>query len=245
MLTAAGSQGAQEKLVHANMPLARRLAHKYRHSNEPIEDLEQAAYLALVRCAQRYDPESGPFAAYAVPSILGELKRYFRDFGWRMRVPRSAKENHLRIREETERFSSAHGRNPSVRELVELTGLELEQVVEALDAAHAYAPEALEAPTAGGEEAQTLGERLGETDSGFELVELAASVAPAFNRLPRRERQILRLRFVDDLTQREIAQHVGCSQMHVSRLLRAALEKLRTEVGDEQAETVSHLAAVA
>lgn len=227
------------------MPLARRLAHKYRHSNEPIEDLEQAAYLALVRCAQRYKPESGSFTAYAVPSILGELKRYFRDFGWRLRVPRSAKENHLRIRKETDSFSSVHGRNPSVRELVELTGLDFDLVVEALDATHAYSPEALEAPAGADEEAQTLGERLGETDPGFELVELAASVAPAFNRLPQRERQILRLRFVDDLTQREIAGRVGCSQMHVSRLLRAALEKLRTEVGEEQAETVSHLAAAA
>jgi RNA polymerase sigma-B factor len=244
MLAPVGEE-TREGLIHDHMPLARRLAHKYRNSTESMEDLEQAAYLALVRCANRYDPESGPFVAYAVPSILGELKRYFRDFGWSMRVPRSAKENHLRIREETERFASEHGRAPSVNELVELSGLEFEQVVEALEAAHAYSPEALDAPASASEDSSTIAERLGQEDPGFELVELAASVAPAFNRLPRRERQILKLRFVEDLTQREIAQRVGCSQMHVSRLLRAALEKLREEASVEHQPTVRLLAAVA
>jgi RNA polymerase sigma-B factor len=210
-----------------------------------MDDLEQAAYLALVRCANRYDPESGPFVAYAVPSILGELKRYFRDYGWGMRVPRSAKENHLRIREETERFASEHGRTPSVNELVELSGLEFEQVVEALEAANAYSPEALDSPANSGDESPTIADRLGNDDPGFELVELAASVAPAFNRLPQRERQILKLRFVEDLTQLEIAERVGCSQMHVSRLLRASLERLSDEVSAADEPTVRRLAAVA
>jgi RNA polymerase sigma-B factor len=213
------------------MPMAARLARKYRNRGESQDDLEQAAYLALVKSVDRYSADAGPFERYAVPCILGELKRYFRDHSWAMRVPRSAKENHLKLREYTDAFEAEHGRTPTVAELVELSGLELDQVVEALEADEAFSPRPLDAPLSG-EDPQTLGETVGGSDPGFEIVELAASVAPAFNALPLRERQMLKLRFSDDLTQRQIAARMGCSQMQVSRVLRASLERLRERVED-------------
>jgi RNA polymerase sigma-B factor len=220
------------------MPMAARLARKFRTTTTAAEDLEQAAYLALVKSVDRYSADSGPFERYAIPCILGELKRYFRDYGWGVHVPRSAQENFLRVRDETKAFASQEGRSPTAAELVELTGLELEQVVEALDVEHAYSPKPLDAPVGEGDEAGTLGETLGEQDARFDVIELSASVAPAFNRLPRRERQILKLRFVDDLTQSEIAARIGCSQMQISRLLRGSLERLRMEIDGESSPTI-------
>jgi len=226
---AAGCPTARDELIRKYMPMAARLARKYKNRGESQDDLEQAAYLALVKSVDRYSADAGPFERYAVPCILGELKRYFRDHSWAMRVPRSAKENHLKLREETDVFEAEHGRSPTVSELVDLSGLELDEVVEALDADDAFSPKPLDAPLPG-DDAQTLGETVGGADPGFEIVELAASVAPAFNALPLRERQMLKLRFSDDLAQRQIAARMGCSQMQVSRVLRAAIERLRQHV---------------
>ena len=231
---AEGCPTARDELIRKYMPMAARLAGKYRNRGESQDDLEQAAYLALVKSVDRYSPDAGPFERYAVPCILGELKRYFRDHSWAMRVPRSAKENHLKLREHTDLFESEHGRAPTVSELVGLSGLELDQVVEALAADDAFSPRPLDAPIVG-DDAQTLGETVGGADPGCEIVELAASVAPAFNALPLRERQMLKLRFSDDLTQRQIAAQMGCSQMQVSRVLRSALARLRQEVEEDPA----------
>ncbi len=222
-----GDVGAREELVRRFMPLAKRLAGRYRHSGEPQEDLEQVAYLGLLKAIDRYDAALGPFVPYAIPNIRGELKRHFRDKGWGIHVPRSLQERFLAVNEAIDQLSGTLGRSPTTRDVAGHTGLSLEDVLEALEAAPAYTLAALDAPGPGGsEDGRTLGEDLGSEDDRYELVELGHTVAPAFRALPERERLILRLRFTDDLTQSEIADRVGVSQMHVSRLLRRSLDRL-------------------
>ena len=222
-----GDLRAREELARVFMPLACRLARRYRHTGEAQEDLEQVAYLGLLKAIDRYDPARGPFARYAVPNILGELKRHFRDKGWGVHVPRSLQERVLKVGEATEQLYGRLGRSPSPADLARYTGFTMEEVLEALDAGSAYTPAALDAPYAGDEDgARTLGDSLGSEDARYELVELGHSVAPAFRALPEREREILRLRFMEDLTQAEVAQRMGISQMHVSRLLRQSLDRL-------------------
>ena len=210
------------------MPLARRLAGRYRHTGEAQDDLEQVAYLGLLKAIDRYDAGRGPFVRYAVPNIMGELKRHFRDKGWGLHVPRSVQERVLMVNSATDALAGKLGRSPSPRDLAEQTGLTMEQVLEALDAASAYTPAALDAPQPGGdgEGERTLGDTLGGDDAHYELVELGEAIAPAFQALPEREQVILKLRFIDDLTQSEIAEKIGVSQMHVSRLLRRSLNQL-------------------
>jgi RNA polymerase sigma-B factor len=224
-----GDAEAREELITRHMPVARRLAGRYRHTNEPHEDLEQVAYTALVAAIDRYNPAIGPFVPFAVPSILGELKRHFRDRVWMVHLPRSLKERHLRVNEVIERLSSQTGRTPNPREIAEATGLDLDEVLEALEAAEAYSATTLDAPhpAAVDDSDRTLGDTIGAEDDRFELVELGNSVAAVFDELPEREQQILRLRFVDDLTQAEIATRMGISQMHVSRLIRRSLAQMR------------------
>lgn len=224
----AGDGRAREELIRRHLPLAHRLAGRYRHTQELREDLEQVAGLALVKALDRYDLDQGAFARYAVPSILGELKRHFRDRSWTMHIPRSLKENHLKVNEAIDRLSTETGRVPTPRQVAEDTGMELEGVLEAIEAGNAFSPTTLDAPTStGDEDGRTIGETVGAEDPSYELVELSQTVSPAFRELPERERQILRLRFVDDLTQSEIAERVGISQMHVSRLIRRSLEAIR------------------
>ena len=222
-----GDVSTRDQLVERFMPLARRLARRYRHTAESQDDLEQVAYLGLIKSIDRYDPEAGSFVRYAVPNVLGELKRHFRDKGWGMHVPRSLQERVLKINEAMELLYGRLGRSPSPRDLSEHTGLSLEEVLEALDAASAYSPAALDAPyTSDPDGERTLGETLGDEDGHFELVELGEAIGPTFSALPDREQEIIRLRFVDDLTQAEIAKRTGISQMHVSRLLRRSLDQL-------------------
>jgi RNA polymerase sigma-B factor len=229
-----GDAAARDELVERYLPLGKRLAGRYRHTNEPQDDLEQVAALALVKAIDRFDPDVGAFVPYAVPSVLGELKRHFRDKGWAMRVPRSLKERHLKVSDAIEELTAREGHSPTAGELAEALDLELEQVLEAIEAAGAYAPTTLDAPPPGSDEDQRgIGERMGAVDERFELVELGQSVAPAFQELPERQQQILRLRFVDDLTQSEIARVMGISQMHVSRLIRRSIEELREAAGGE------------
>lgn len=231
-LTGEGDARAREELVGRFLPLARRLAGRYRHTNEPQEDLEQVAYMALVKAVDRFDPDVGSFIPYAVPSILGELKRHFRDKGWAMRVPRSLKERHLKVAETIEILTARDGRSPSPGTLAETLDLELEEVLEAIEAGSAYAPGTLDGPARrGDEEGHSIADTLGREDERFELIELGQTVAPAFAALPEREQQILRLRFVDDMTQADIAGLMGISQMHVSRLIRRSIEELREATG--------------
>lgn len=209
------------------LPLAKRLAARYRHAGESQDDLEQVAYLGLVKAVDRYDPSAGPLVRYAVPTILGELRRHFRDKGWGIHVPRSVQENLMRVNSASERLATTLARTPTAADIAEATGLALEDVIEALDAGASYTPVALDAPQAGGDpESRCLGESLGAEDPNYELVELGGAIGPAFRKLPPRERAIVQLRFFEDLTQTEIAERVGISQMHVSRLLRRALDTL-------------------
>jgi RNA polymerase sigma-B factor len=233
---ALGDVSARQELIERFMPLARRLAGRYRHSGEQLEDLEQVAFLALIKAIDRYDPELGPFVRYAVPNVLGELKRHFRDKGWGMRVPRSVQERVLQVNEALERLSSTLRRSPTPRDIAAATGLELADVLEALEAATAYTPAALDAPHAVDEDGdRTLHDLMGRPEPGYEVVELGEAVGPEFKRLPQREQEIVRLRFLEDLTQAEIAERVGLSQMHVSRLLRRSLARLESVVEDAAA----------
>ncbi len=222
-----GDVRAREELVHRFLPLAKRLAGRYRHSGEAQDDLEQVASLGLIKAIDRYDPELGSFVRYAVPNIMGELKRHFRDKGWSMRVPRSMQERVLAVNEASDQLSGELGRSPAPKDIAERTGLGLDDVLEALEASTAYSSTSLDAPYTGDDDGErTLGDSLGAEDAGYKLVDLGEALTPAFRALPAREQAILRLRFVDDLTQSEIAERVGVSQMHVSRLLRRSLDRL-------------------
>jgi RNA polymerase sigma-B factor len=225
---AEGDVAARDEMARRFMPLARRLAGRYRHTGESLDDLEQVAYLGLLKAIDRYDVGRGPVVRYAVPNIMGELKRHFRDKGWGLHVPRSVQERVLTVNRATDQLSGRLGRSPSPNDLAEHTGLSLEEVLEAIDAASAYTPAALDAPQPGveGEGERTLGETLGAEDARYAMVELGEAVGPTFRALPEREQQILRLRFIEDLTQSEIAERIGVSQMHVSRLLRRSLNLL-------------------
>jgi len=224
---AGGDKSARDELIERYVPLAQRLSSRYRNSGESMEDLRQVANLGLINAVDRYDPGAGPFVRYAVPTILGELKRHFRDKRWAMRVPRSLQERTMAVTRTVDVLYSQLGRSPSPRDVAEESGLTLEEVLEAMDMSTAYSPTSLDAPLGRDEDgAHTLADTLGSDDASYELVELGNSVAPAFRALPKREQAILKLRFVDDLTQAEIAERVGISQMHVSRLIRRALEQL-------------------
>lgn len=231
---AAGDVSAREQLARRFMPVAQRLAGRYRNTGESMDDLEQVAYLGLLKAIDRYDGGRGPFVRYAVPNIMGELKRHFRDKGWGLHVPRSVQERVLAVNKASETLSSRLARSPTPRDLAAHTGIALEDVLEALDAASAYTPAALDAPQPGGDDdgARSLGDTLGSEDRHYELVEVGQAISPAFRALPQREQRILRMRFIEDLTQSEIAERIGVSQMHVSRLLRRALNELAAAGSD-------------
>jgi RNA polymerase sigma-B factor len=221
---------AQAALAERFMPLARSLARRYERSSEPLDDLVQVASLGLVKAIERFDPSRGnAFVSFAVPTILGELRRYFRDCCWDVHVPRGAQERALKLEEAQYRLTGDLGRSPTAIELAQYLELDVEQVLDAMQAAHAYGVVSLDSPRTSptGEEGGTVGDALGEIDERFALVEDGATIAGALKHLPERERRVLELRFGGDLTQSEIAAAIGVSQMHVSRLLRHALEQLR------------------
>jgi len=224
-----GDRFAREELVRRFMPLARSLARRYDRSSEPFEDLLQVASLGLLKALDRFDPEMGhPFASFAVPTILGEMRRHFRDAGWSVHVPRGSQERALKVRDAQERLANERGRAPTVQELAQYLELGQDDVIDALQAIQAYESLSLDAPRPGAtDEATSYGDAMGEEDARYELVELDATVSAVLGRIPQRERQILRMRFVEDLTQTEIAARVGISQMQVSRLLRRSLDQLR------------------
>jgi RNA polymerase sigma-B factor len=225
--------GAREALVRQFMPLTRGLARRYGRSSEPFEDLLQVASLGLLKALDRYDTSRGPFASFAVPTILGEMRRYFRDSGWAIHVPRGAQERALKVRDAQERLANERGRSPSVNELAEYLEFDIEDVIDALQAVQAYDTLSLDAPRPRADgEVVAYGETLGQEDERYELVELDATLTAVLGHIPARERAILRMRFIEDLTQTEIAQRVGISQMQVSRLLRRSLEQLRTLTQD-------------
>jgi len=225
-----GDESAREALVRRFMPLARSLARRYGRSSEPFEDLLQVASLGLLKALDRYDADRGhPFPSFAVPTILGEMRRYFRDSGWAVHVPRGAQERALKVRDAQERIANERGRAPTVNQLSEYLEYDSEEVIDALQAIQAYETLSLDAPRPSAEgDVMAYGDSVGREDERYELVELDATVSAVLGHIPPRERQILRMRFVDDLTQTEIAERVGISQMQVSRLLRRSLDQLRT-----------------
>jgi RNA polymerase sigma-B factor len=224
-----GDYAAREALVRRFMPLARSLARRYDRSSEPFEDLLQVASLGLLKALDRFDPALGhPFASFAVPTILGEMRRHFRDAGWSVHVPRGSQERALKVRDAQERLANVRGRAPTVNELAEYLELSTEEIIDALQAIQAYESLSLDAPRPGAtDDATSYGDAMGAEDERYELVELDATVSAVMGRIPQREREILRMRFVEDLTQTEIAERVGISQMQVSRLLRRSLDQLR------------------
>ena len=197
------------------------------------------ASLGLVKAVDRFDPSRGTaFTSFLVPTVLGELKRHFRDSAWAAHVPRRMQERVMRVTAAAETLGSARGRSPSIQEIADETEQSVEQVLDAMEASHAYHARPLEVPRPDDEEATGHPAALGHREAGYELVELGAAVRPAMATLPAREREILRLRVVEDLTQSQIAERVGISQMHVSRLLRGAVKRLRA-AADEDAVGVA------
>jgi RNA polymerase sigma-B factor len=224
-----GDLDARRQLIERYLPLARSLARRYEGRGEPSDDLVQIASLGLVKAIDRFDPEREiKFSSYAVPTMLGELRRYFRDSGWALHVPREMQERVLRVNAAMERLSAGLGRSPSPQQIADELDLPVEDVLEAIAANAAYEASSLDTPLASRDDAgQSIAETFGEEDEQFELVEDRVSIGPALRTLPERERLILHLRFVEDLKQSEIAERIGVSQMHVSRLIRRALEQLR------------------
>ena len=227
----------RDELVRRFMPFARKLAARYLHSREPLDDLVQVANLGLLNAIDRFEPGRGrSFTAYAAPTILGELKRHFRDKSWSVHVPRELKERALASSRHRERLYVELGRCPTVDELADALRCTIAQTIEALDAADNYHPQSLDAP--GGdddEERMPLLEFLGDADDGFGLAEDRQSLAATWRTLSDTERQIVGLRLLHGLTQREISQRIGCSQMHVSRLLNKSILRLNTPDGSATA----------
>jgi RNA polymerase sigma-B factor len=222
-------QAARAGLVDLYMPLARRMASRYAGVSEPYDDLLQVASLGLLNAIDRFDPARGtPFAGFAKPTILGELKRYFRDKVWTVRVPRSVHDRMADVEKATEKLTLDLGRPPSVEELAEQVGITAGEVLEVLEAQHNRRPLSLDAPPVGEDPEDFSGaEWVGRPDGNFDLVEYRLAMESVLPVLEPREREVLRLRFVEELPQTEIAARIGCSQMHISRLLRRALDKLR------------------
>jgi RNA polymerase sigma-B factor len=224
-----GDRHARAELIERFLPLARKLARRYVGAHEPIDDLVQVASVGLVGAVDRYRPDRGTaFTSFAVPTILGELKRYFRDYGWSVHVPRGTQELALKVENAQRELTSQATSPPTVQEVAEYLELEVEQVLDALEAAGAHHTASLDASRDDDdEESATLVESLGVEDDRFELIDGTLTIAAVVDRLSSRERTVLTLRFVHELTQSQIAERIGVSQMQVSRILRRALDSLR------------------
>ena len=210
------------------LPLARQLARRYQRGGEPLDDLIQVASLGLLKAIDRFDPSrETAFSSFAVPTILGELKRHFRDKGWSVRVPRDLQELAVKLEPVGEELSRELGRAATLAEIAQRTGTTVEQVLEAREAASAYRAVSLDRPREDDEESDGLGASFGVEDTGFANAEDSATIERLMRVLNDREREILRLRFSEDLTQAEIGTLVGVSQMHVSRIIRQAINRLR------------------
>jgi RNA polymerase sigma-B factor len=226
-----GDPHARDVLVERYLPLARRLARRYARAEEPLDDLVQVASLGLVKAVDRFDvSRKVVFSSFAVPTILGEIRRHFRDRTWSVRVPRDLQELALRVDRAVTQLSVGKSRSPSVGEIAEVVGATREQVLDAMEASAAYRAVSLDSPRAGGREedgGEKVGDGVGVAEGGFELAEARVDLGPLLARLTARERLVLRLRFVEDLTQAQIGERIGVSQMQVSRVIRGALGRMR------------------
>jgi RNA polymerase sigma-B factor len=230
----ADHERARTTLIESHLPLARSLAGRFRDRGEPYEDLVQVGTEGLIKAVDRFDPERGvDFASYATPTVIGEIKRHFRDRGWAIRVPRRLQERRMAVSAATSRLQQDLGRSPTVAELAASLTLTEEDVLEALEAADAYSTLSFDASRGDDDDAlPALGARLGVHDPSLEEVEQRESLRPALERLPERERQVVLLRFYGNRTQSQIGEELGMSQMHVSRLLARALASMRGEFAD-------------
>ncbi len=225
-----GDQAARQELIERFLPLARKLALRYTNPHEPLEDLVQVASVGLVGAVDRFDPTRGiGFPAFAIPTILGELKRYFRNTGWSAHVPRAAQELALRVDRASRQLTARTGHAPNVHELAQFLELSPEEVLGGLEAGTAHYSVSLDGPAPGtdADEPESLGGSIGQVDQRYRLVDTTVSLSAAASRLPYLERRALVLRLQHDMKQAEIARHLGCSQMQVSRLLRRAASRLR------------------
>jgi RNA polymerase sigma-B factor len=229
---------AREALVERFLPLARQLARRYQRAEEPLEDLVQVAALGLIKAIDRFNPEREvAFSSYAVPTILGELKRHFRDRTWAVRVPRDLQELALKVDRAVSDLSKESHRAPSVQQIAQRVGASEEQVLEALEASGAYRATSFDAPRPGGsadDAGDSLGDAVGHLDTGFGLAEDRATLDRLMQSIGPREREVLRLRFVEDMTQAEIGERIGVSQMQISRLIRQSLSRLRSAAETER-----------
>ena len=230
---------AREGLVHLHLPLVEHCARRFRNRGEPFEDLVQVGTIGLLKSIDRFDLERGvEFSTYATPTIIGEIKRYFRDKGWAIRVPRRLQELRMQIGATSAELTQSLGRSPTARELAERIGCTVEEVLEGIESSNAYSTLSLDAGDNDEEGAGTMLDAMGVDDENLEHVEIRESIKPLLDRLDAREKRILLLRFFKNMTQSQIAEEIGVSQMHVSRLLSRTLDQLRAslEVDDSEAE---------
>jgi RNA polymerase sigma-B factor len=229
-----GDLQAREELIERYMSLVRSLARRYSYRGEQLDDLVQIGAIGLIKAIDRFNLDRGvELTTYATPNIIGEIKRHFRDKGWSVRVPRGLQELNVQISKLIEQLTVQLGRSPTIPELAEAAGVEEEAVLEALESGRAYSSVSLSTGASDEEGELDPLESLGSEDHEFEISEDRAVLAPGFKVLDARERKILHLRFFSGLTQSQIADQIGISQMHVSRLIRRSLEKIRQEIAEE------------
>jgi RNA polymerase sigma-B factor len=225
----------RDELVEMHLPLVEYLARRFRNRGEPLDDLVQVATIGLIKSVDRFDTERGvEFSTYATPTIVGEIKRHFRDKGWAIRVPRRLQELKLSLTKATAELAQEQGRSPTVAELAGRLGMSEEEVLEGLESANAYAAVSLDAPEGSEEAGSAVADSLGEYDEALERVEYREALKPLLDQLPVREKKILMLRFFGNMTQSQIATQLGISQMHVSRLLARTLVQLREGLLNEE-----------
>lgn len=223
--------GAREGLVHLHLPLVEHCARRFRNRGEPFEDLVQVGTIGLLKSIDRFDLERGvEFSTYATPTIIGEIKRYFRDKGWAIRVPRRLQELRMQIGSATAELTQTLGRSPTPRELADKIGCTVEDVLEGIESSNAYSTLSLDASDNDEDGAATMLDAIGVDDENLEHVEIRESIKPLLDRLDAREKKILLLRFFKNMTQSQIAEEIGVSQMHVSRLLSRTLDQLRASL---------------
>ena len=227
----ADRDGAREGLVHLHLPLVEHCARRFRNRGEPYEDLVQVGTIGLLKSIDRFDAERGvEFSTYATPTIIGEIKRHFRDKGWAIRVPRRLQELRMQIGAAGAELTQSLGRSPTPRELGELIGCTVEEIIEGLESNNAYSTLSLDAGDDHEDSATRLLDMLGSDDAHLEHVEIRESLKPLLDALEPREKKILLLRFFKNMTQSQIAEEIGVSQMHVSRLLNRTLAELRNSL---------------
>jgi RNA polymerase sigma-B factor len=233
-----GDLSAREELIERYLALVRSLARRYAYRGEQLEDLVQIGCIGLIKAIDRFDLDRGvELTTYATPNIIGEIKRHFRDKGWSVRVPRGLQELNVKLSRIIEELTVQLGRSPTISELAEASGAGEEEVLEALESGRAYSSLSLSGGASfDDDEAVDPMEVLGSEERQYEISEDWAVIAPGLRALDDRERQILHLRFFQGLTQSQIAQHVGISQMHVSRLIRRSLEKIRREIDVDESD---------